>query len=139
MEILSETAFWVAILSGGAAVKILDYILPFLFGRDERRRAAARSRVTDNADERSALRKDIDYLRREIEELRKDIDRLEERVKAKTREVSIWQQRYWEKRIQLDRVVLVVKHHGDGVIWTKVEDIIAESEEEAVEDDLEVE
>lgn len=139
MEILSEPGLWIAILTGGVGVKLLDYLLPFLFGRDERRQNLQRTSVSDSSDERNALRKDIEYLRHEIEELRADVESLEEKVKAKSREVSVWQQRYWEKRIQLDRVVIEVKHHGDEHIWAKIESIIAESESEVVDDDGEVE
>lgn len=139
MELLSESALWIAILSGGVAVKILDYVLPFLFGRDERRREAARATIVDTSDERNALRQDIEYLRREIEELRADVDKLEEKVRSKSREVSVWQQKYWEKRIQLDRVVLEVKHHGDEHIWARVESIIEMAEAEAIVDEAEVE
>lgn len=121
MDIFSNVELWVAVLSGGVMVKIVDYLLPAAINRKEKAQNL-------EAGERHNLRVDIEYLRGQIEDLRKEVDDLRSELEKKTREVSVWQHRYWEKKILLDRVLIQVRHHGDDGIRRKVNEALRRDE-----------
>lgn len=123
-----DPQIWAAIIGTGAGVKVLDYLLPVLFRRKQLAREDNRAEVKDSADERARLREDIEYLRGEVSLLRQEVEKLEEKVKAKDREVNKWSNRYWQKKGQVDRVVIEVNHYGDRSLRERVNRIIQDKE-----------
>ena len=109
MEILASVELWVAILMGGVAVKILDSMLPHIFNRSDRA-----------SGERGNLRKDIEYLRGELNDLRTQVVGMEKKLKEKNIEISQWSSRYWEEKIQNDKIVTIVRHYGDDDLRERV-------------------
>ncbi|MCA1800625.1 MAG: hypothetical protein LC650_04975, partial [Actinobacteria bacterium] len=70
-------------------------------------------------------------LRRELEDLRRLVENLEEKIKDRDREISHWSSRYWEEKIQKDKIVTIVKHYGDEDLNERVSEVVV-TEEEAV-------
>lgn len=112
---------WIALVTGGAATKLIDYLLPSMLNR-------RKNNLAFSSDERENLRKDIEYLRAQLQELRMEVEKLRDEVEKRDAEVREWQQKYWEVKIQLDRVLIQVKHHGTEEIKKKVRDALNEDE-----------
>lgn len=91
---------------GGALVKLIEFLLKRYLDR----------RVfneTLSSDERVNLRKDIEYLRGQIGDMRRELEQLKGRLTARDEEVSVWQRKYWGKKIILDKIVLLVENGSD--------------------------
>jgi predicted nuclease with TOPRIM domain len=112
---------WIALITGGAATKLIDYIIPSFINRKKRR-------LEFGNDERENLRRDIEYLREQLQELRGEVKKLREEVNKRDAEVREWQHKYYEVKIQLDRVLIQVKHHGSPEVKQKVKDALREDE-----------
>lgn len=119
LDFFGDRELWIAVLSGGALVKIIDYIFPALLNR-RKNAAAFQTSVKDD------LRGDIDYLRHEIEQLRKEVEELWSELHAREREVSKWQRMYWRKKLDLEKVVWQVRHFGDDGIKERVMDTLGQ-------------
>ena len=116
-DFLLSSDLWVAALTGGVLVKLIDYILPSIIN--------SRSRKTEFlVGEKDALKKDIDYLRGEIETMRKELNSLRSEVRESSREASAWQKRYWQKKIVLDKVAWEVRHFGNDDVRERVFDTL---------------
>lgn len=113
--------FWIALITGGVATKLIDYLMPTIVNRRQRN-------LEFSSDERENLRKDIEYLRSQLQELRQEVEKLRDEVEKRDVEVREWQQKYWQVKIQLDRVLIQVKHHGTPEIKQKVKDALNEDE-----------
>lgn len=126
MDILTSSQFWIAVLSGGTAVKIIDYLLPHFLNRN-------RDQMNDRADERSNLREDINYLRGEIDKLRTEVGELRHELEVTRGELSIWQRRYWSKKTALDKIIAHVNTLASDEVRQVVLDAAAklETEEES--------
>lgn len=122
MEIIQSVEFWAAALGGGVLVKLVDYLLPYVLNRKK-------NSAKDAADERENLRHDIEYLRGEIEVLRLEVEELRVGLRTKERELSTWQRKYWEKRLQLERILLHIKHNADHGLRVEVAQILQDCEE----------
>lgn len=109
MDIFTSAQFWIAVLSGGTVVKIIDYMLPHFLNRE-------RDQMKDRADERSNLRGDIDYLRGEIDKLRNEVGELRHELEDTREELATWQRRYWSKKTTLDRIVAHVNTLGSDEV-----------------------
>jgi len=118
MDILQNIQLWVALATGGVGVKVADAVLN-----------ARRRRTTFDTDEKDSLRKDIDYLRGQIDELRAEIADLRAQLEQREQEVSVWQRRYWSKKLVLDRVMLEVEHSASEDLKDKVKAVSTEEEE----------
>lgn len=137
MDIFTSLQFWIAILTGGTAVKIIDYLLPHMLNRGKNRRE-------NEADERNSLRDDITWLREEIGkqrveigELRGEVDSLRNELGVTQKELSVWQRRYWSKKTALDKIVAQVNSLAAEDVRRKVLDTAAllEIEEESSQTD----
>ncbi|MCA1800302.1 MAG: hypothetical protein LC687_07710 [Actinobacteria bacterium] len=105
MDLFSNPDLWIAVLSGGVLVKIVDYLLPAMLNKKK-------SGLEFDHSEKTDLREDIEYLRGEIENLRREVKDLRETLKHMEGEAAQWQRRYWRKKIELERVVWQVRHFG---------------------------
>ena len=112
---------WIALITGGAATKLIDYLIPSLLNRRKRN-------LEVSSDERDNLRKDIEYLRAQLKELREEVDRLRDEVEKRDQEAREWQQKYWMAKLQLDRVLIQVKHHASHEVKQKVKDAMREDD-----------
>lgn len=115
---LESREFWIAVLTGGGFVKVVDYLFPFLLNRKRRG-------INLTASEKDDLRKDIKFLRGQIDELRAEVDNLKDSLYAREREVSLWQRRYWKKKIELEKVVWQVRNFGDEGMHERVFDSLS--------------
>lgn len=121
MSVLQSIEFWIAtisVLSGGTLVRLIQLIL-------NRRR----DKIEVVGEEKNDLREDIQYLRGEIEILRKDVKELREELERTQRELSVWQRRYWSKKVELDKVLIQVRHLADEDLKSRVFEVVAEEEE----------
>lgn len=130
MDIFTSLQFWIAVLTGGTAVKVIDYLLPHLLTRD-------RNRMVDEATERDNLRTDIEYLRGQIALLRDEVSELRHDLSTTQKELSAWQRRYWSKKTALDKIVAQVNALVTEDVRRKVLDTAAllEAEEESSHSD----
>jgi predicted nuclease with TOPRIM domain len=110
---------WIALVTGGVVTKLIDYLMPAITNRKQRGLAFS-------SDERENLRKDIEYLRAQLTELRQEVERLRGEVEKRDTEAREWQQRYWTVKIQLDRVLIQVKHHASPEVKDKVKEAMQE-------------
>lgn len=117
MDILQSIQFWVAVLTGGVGIKLVDAMLN-----------ARKNKTSFDTDEKESLRKDIDYLRGQIEELRKEVESLREQLEEREREVSVWQRRYWSKKLELDRVIMEVEHSAPDEVKDRVRSVTSEGD-----------
>lgn len=118
MEILASAELWIAVVSGGIGVKLLDSIL-------NRRK----NKNDVDADEKESLRKDIEYLREQIAELRTEIDTLRRELRKRDKDVSFWQKKYWDKKLELDRVITHVNHLGNDQLKESVKKTLDSSDD----------
>lgn len=118
MEILASAELWIAVVSGGIGVKLLDSIL-------NRRK----NKNDVDADEKESLRKDIEYLREQIAELRTEIDTLRKELRKRDKDVSFWQKKYWDKKLELDRVITHVNHLGSDQLKESVRKALDDSDD----------
>ena len=116
-----NTELWIALITGGAVTKLIDYLIPSLLNRKKRS-------LEVSSDERDNLRKDIEYLRAQMKELREEVDRLRDEVEKRDKEAREWQHKYWTVKIQLDRVLIQVKHHASPEVKAKVKDAMREDD-----------
>lgn len=121
IDLFQDRELWIAVLSGGVFVKIVDYLLPAFLNRQQRR-------IQTSANEKQDLRDDIDYLRGEIEKLRQEVSTLKESLDHEEQAVSSWQRRFWKKKLELEKVILQVKNFGDQSIQERVFDTLSEPE-----------
>lgn len=120
-DFLQNVDFWIAVLGGGAFVKVVDYLLPAILNRKSRGIAVGH-------EEKDDLRDDIEYLRNEIEKLRREVTKLKDALQKREREVSIWQRNYWRKKMELDKVIWQVRHYGDETVKAKVLETLSEDD-----------
>ena len=133
LSVLSSVELWIAVLTGGAAVKIIDYILPAILNRRSRDNQVV-------ADEKEDLRHDIEYLRGQIDELRSEVKTLQAALQVVEREASMWESRYWRKKIELEKVIWQVRNFGEPNIQERVLDTLTgDTWEQEEEDDAEEE
>lgn len=121
MSVLQSVEFWISffsVLSGGALVKIIQIIA-------NRKKSA----LDLSTGEKEDLRGDIQYLRGEIELLRSDVKELREELERTQEELSIWQRRYWSKKVELDKVLIQVRHLADEELKRRVFEVVVEEEE----------
>jgi len=121
MSVLQSVEFWISffsVLSGGVLVKIIQIIA------DRRKNA-----LNLTTGEKEDLRGDIQYLRGEIELLRSDVKDLREELEQTQAELSTWQRRYWSKKVELDKVLIQVRHLADENLKRRVFDVVVEEEE----------
>lgn len=123
LDFLLSSDLWVAALTGGVLVKLIDYILPSIINSRPRRTEFL-------IGEKDALKKDIDYLRGETEAMRKELNSLRLEVRESSREASTWQRRYWQKKIVLDRVAWEVRHFGNDDVRERVFGTLGENGDE---------
>lgn len=109
MESLLSPELWIAVVSGGFGIKLIDVVMNL-----------RRNRNSNDMDEKESLRKDIEYLRKQIEELRAEVNTLKNEVTKKDEYISFWQRRYWDKKLELDRVLVHVSHFGSPELKEKV-------------------
>lgn len=122
IDLLQDRELWIAVLSGGVFVKIIDYMLPAVLNRRQRRTSALTA-------EKDGLRGDIEYLRGEIDSLKREVRQLKGDLEQEEKEVSKWQRMFWKKKLELEKVILQVRNFGDDDIQTRVFDTLNEPDD----------
>jgi hypothetical protein len=117
MSILANPDLWIAVLSGGVIVKLIDQVVPVLLNGRSRR-------VQIGVEEREALRRDIEYLRGEIGQLRNEVAELRVRIREREEEVTSWRLRFWRAKSSLDRVMIFVHDHVSPDVHSKLIEIV---------------
>lgn len=122
LELFMSLEFWVALLTGGVVVKLIDHLFPALLNRQK-------NAIALESSEKDDLRRDIEYLRKQVDGLRKEVTELRVQIESKDKEIASWQRKYWSKKLALDRVLLQVKHYGTDEVHARVLDVIGEDEQ----------
>lgn len=129
LDFIQNKEVLIALLSGGALAKLVDYLLPALINKNKRAESLA-------AVEKENLRKDIEFLRGQIEELRREVAQLREDLTERNKDVSFWQRLYWDKKVKLDRLLLQIRHHDDKELREKIKEVLEGDEAVSIDNDV---